>query len=95
VKAKNLTLWPVYPVGSYSRTQVGSSEWAHNKLQVAVRTGRIIKPTFCSHCKKSFVRIEGHHEDYPKPLEVEWLCTNCHLHLKHGCSKRNITKWQK
>lgn len=27
--------------------------------------------------------VEMHHTDYSKPLEIEWLCTTCHL-AEHG-----------
>lgn len=52
----------------------------------ALRSGKLHKPNHCEDCKKRFSKnkIEGHHEDYDKPLEVIWLCRKCHrkLHRK-------------
>lgn len=53
---------------------------AHYKVNYAVKKGYIIKPSTCSKCNESG-RIEGHHEDYSKPLEVSWLCKTCHMRL--------------
>ena len=50
---------------------------AYNQLHYALKTGRIIKPIFCEGCKKR-KRLDAHHEDYSKPLEVDWLCSKCH-----------------
>jgi hypothetical protein len=47
-------------------------------LHLAIRYGRIIKPTVCSICGKGNCRIEGHHTDYSKPFDVIWCCHNCH-----------------
>lgn len=43
-----------------------------------VQKGLIVRPTQCQKCFTTERRIEAHHHDYTKPLEVEWLCTWCH-----------------
>ena len=55
-------------------------EAARLKLRQAVRRGNITKPTQCQHCNHHSPewRIDGHHEDYSKPLDVMWLCVPCH-----------------
>lgn len=51
---------------------------ARTAVKDALRGGKITKPTECSQCNQTKDRIEGHHEDYDKKLEVIWLCTLCH-----------------
>ncbi len=50
----------------------------HNDLNNAVRDGVVLKPTACSSCGITDVKIHGHHPDYTQPLAVIWLCAPCH-----------------
>ncbi len=56
-------------------------EHARVTLNHEISKGRIIKPTVCEACKQEGPRIEGHHPDYHKPLDVVWLCPPCHADL--------------
>lgn len=49
---------------------------AHQVLNYAVKRG-IIKRKPCEVCGKK-EKIHGHHNDYSKPLEVNWLCAEHH-----------------
>lgn len=61
-----------------SRNRVQSERTiARNKLNAAVRRGDISKPEQCSECGEG-KKLTAHHNDYSKPLEVEWLCYECH-----------------
>lgn len=47
-------------------------------MKAAVRRGELVRPDACERCGTSGGRIEASHDDYDKPLEVEWLCPRCH-----------------
>ena len=50
---------------------------AHVIISNAIRSGRLVPEPSCSACN-STEKIEGHHDDYTKPLDVRWLCESCH-----------------
>ena len=43
----------------------------------ALKRGILKKPDNCTCCGKQ-ASLDGHHNSYDKPLEVEWLCRVCH-----------------
>jgi len=53
---------------------------AYNTLKRAVESGAVARPDTCSRCGNTPIRgsIQGHHNDYTKPLEVVWFCQSCH-----------------
>lgn len=52
---------------------------ARSYAKVYYKRGKIIK-TPCIDCGS--LETEKHHEDYDKPIDVIWLCRNCHS-LRH------------
>lgn len=53
---------------------------AYHAVEFALKAGAMQKPHECSICGKPDTesRMEAHHYDYSKPLNVIWLCTSCH-----------------
>jgi ribosomal protein S27AE len=49
---------------------------ARSYVHVYLKRGKINK-TNCANCGDP--NVEAHHEDYTKPLEIIWFCSNCHL----------------
>ena len=51
----------------------------------AIQTGKIIKKP-CINC--GGLKVEAHHPDYGKPLEVIFLCKQCHVKLHTSAEGR-------
>ena len=71
-----------------------ADDHAQNVCEVAVRKG-ILSPEPCEVCgdhgkfKDGRRKVQAHHDDYNKPLEVRWLCQKCHHEWhKHNQAKR-------
>jgi hypothetical protein len=58
---------------------------ARYALRNAVRDGKLVKQP-CATCG-STERIHAHHHDYSKPLDVEWLCKDCHW-ARHNAQRK-------
>ena len=65
---------------------------ARQLLMKAVADGILTRPEFCSKCGRSDLRICGHHHDYSKPLDVEWLCSSCHSSGHGGLPNKLVFK---
>ncbi len=53
---------------------------AQRLLRNAIRRGEIHRPAHCERCGRS-ARVHGHHADYSKWSEVDWLCAKCHVNF--------------
>ena len=58
---------------------------ARGLVAKAIQKGTLVRPDRCPRCgepeqrfRNGRTNIEGHHHDYSKPLEVEWVCRTCH-----------------
>ena len=67
---------------SRSRINNPIKKRARDLVQIHIKSGRLKRPDHCTACMKKCTP-EAHHEDYKKPLEVEWLCFYCHR-SRHG-----------
>jgi hypothetical protein len=63
---------------------------ARNAVSNALRDGRLEKAQGCFFCGAA-TKLQAHHYDYKKPLDVFWLCAPCHgkLHTANGDFLRN------
>lgn len=57
---------------------------AHDVVDKAIQSGRLVNPGVCETCGASGrftdgrTAIQAHHDDYNHPLNVRWLCQPCH-----------------
>ena len=61
---------------------------ANTKVSNAIRDGKLKKLNVCMICGKTNCRIHAHHYDYSKPLEITWICSNCHYRIHHFSNKK-------
>ena len=54
---------------------------AHHLVERAIRRGDL-KRHACEVCKSE--KVDAHHDDYSKPLDVRWLCRLHHLQHHRG-----------
>jgi hypothetical protein len=52
----------------------------------ALAGGKLVRPDRCGVCSILCVP-DGHHEDYSKPLEVDWMCHQCHIDFHMSIKK--------
>ncbi|MGX5846933.1 hypothetical protein ACWGTO_07625 [Mesorhizobium sp. PL10] len=64
-----------YPSQAKWREQHPKKVWAQQCLRSAVRRGLVIQEA-CKVCGSP--DSEGHHADYGRPMDVDWLCRNHH-----------------
>ena len=66
---------------------------AHIAVSEAVRKGILVRPLLCSRCSRT-ASVHGHHHDYDKPLDVTWLCPDCHRkeHVAICDNSSNLTQ---
>jgi ribosomal protein S27AE len=64
-------------------------------VQAAVKRGKIKKPPVCQRCGQLFPKekLQAHHHDYSRPLDVSWYCDKCHkqIHAELGKDWKEFT----
>lgn len=69
----------------FYRGGIKSDSKAIKTFQYAVAKGELINPGICEICgftgkfKNGRNAVNGHHDDYNKPLSIRWLCAKCHF----------------
>lgn len=70
----------------YMRRRYAADEQFRNRQRARAAVGHALRDGVltrgaCVSCGAA--NTEGHHDDYAEPLNVKWLCRNCH-ELRHG-----------
>ena len=58
------------------RERFPNKKYAHQLISDYIRNGWLTKKS-CEKCGE--IKAEAHHEDYSKPLDIQWLCKKCHM----------------
>lgn len=76
-RLRRLRLKPGYSTNKNAKWQAANPEKraAHKAVEKALRNGKLERqPCECG-CDR---KVQAHHDDYFKPLEVRWLCHEAH-----------------
>jgi hypothetical protein len=65
------------------RAEAKQRKAARRRVQSARERGEIQRPGQ-SECCGMLVRVEGHHPDHNRSLEIQWLCKQCHIEADRG-----------
>lgn len=55
--------------------------YARLAVHWAIEDGEIVRPDSCEMCCCIHDMIQAHHTNYGDPLNVNWLCPNCHYQV--------------
>lgn len=55
---------------------------AHILVQYAIKLSLLKKSLQCEECGITSDKLDGHHRDYEKPLEIRWVCRKCHRKIE-------------
>ena len=87
--------------GKAAASPLTARQFARLVVNTALQSGEITRPDTCERCgakpgldRAGRSKIHGHHHDYNKPLEVEWICVRRHNNDNHhhrplGSAKHN------
>jgi len=62
---------------------------AHQAVNRAIKSGKLIRPDRCAICA-TIGKVQAHHSDYTKPLDVIFVCGPCHKKLHSKFFKDNF-----
>lgn len=60
-----------------------TKDYARKAVARALKSGRLVRQP-CFYCGAP--KVEAHHDDYSRPLDVRWACFKCHREREHGCT---------
>lgn len=66
------------PTHAENKARAPDRTIAHWKVANAIKGGTLVRPSTCEKCGDTG-RIHAHHDDYSKPLNIRWLCHDCHM----------------
>lgn len=76
-----------------------AEDQAHNAVERALGEGRLVRPEGCDLCgcvpprmADGRTSIQAHHDDYARPLEVSWLCQQCHFNKHNEIYLKEVTQ---
>lgn len=67
-------------------------ERARQKTKTAIANDTLSKPEKCERCGGGG-ELEAHHHDYSKPLDVEFLCRDCHVDSHSSNQSTERKRW--